>query len=115
MLKALARVCGSHTRILIDISGIMKYPKNEAMAVLDKRDELISYLRNCGLEIKFLNYNPHEYSAQKDNRFHQPILIEVPLVSSIIVKTFIKRMLEDLNLDYEIPRKRRNKNVPYSC
>lgn len=114
MLKALARVCESHTKILIDISGIQKHPVNEARAVLDKQDELISYLQNCGLGVKFLNYNPYEYPTQKDNLFHRPILIEVPLFSPAILTIFIKRMLEDLNLDYEIPRKRRRKNVSYS-
>jgi len=106
MLKASARAYEPFTRIVFDISGIQKHPLNEARAVLDKQDELISYLRNCGLGIKFLNLTPGELPVQKDNRFHRPILIEVALVSPITVKTFIERMFEDLNLDYEIPRKR---------
>ena len=119
MLEALIERFAPTVRMVIDISGVKKYPVNEARAVMDKQDALISALRSIeSFKVKFLNRDPQEYPL-KDKRFHRPIVIEVPLLIQEIIEIFLKRKLEDLGIDkYKISREkrtRRRKNVSYSC
>lgn len=110
MIEALIERFVPTVRMVIDISGVQKHPVNEARAVMDKQEALISALRSIeSFKVKFLNRDPQEYPL-KDKRFHQLIVIEVPLLIQEMVEIFLKRKFEDLGIDkYKISREERTR------